>query len=159
MEWSKTLGYSLIFFIGFLSCLLIIMFYNGTEIPYVFAEKGNIDSPGDWIQESQIHVYDNAIVIDINNAELARYAPTGSMKPVLDKDSTGIRIVPKSEEQIKVGDIVSFEQDNNLIIHRVVEKGEDSDGVYFITQGDNANFSDEKIRFKDIKYVTIGVIW
>ena len=159
MEWLKISSYSLIFLAGFLSCLLFIMFYGGTEIPYVFAEKGNTDAPGNWIKENQIHVYDNAVVIDINNADISRYAPTGSMKPVLDEYSTGIRIVPKSEEEINVGDIVTFEKDNDLIIHRVIEKGEDSDGVYFITQGDNSNVSDGKIRFNEIKYVTIGVIW
>ena len=159
MEWLKTLGYSLVFFIGFISCLLVIMFYGGAEIPFVLAEKGNPEAPGNWIQESQIHVYDNAIVIDVENADLARYAPTGSMKPVLDKDSTGIRIKPESEEEINVGDIVTFERDNDLIIHRAIEKGEDSDGIYFITQGDNSNVTDGKIRFNEIKYVTIGVIW
>ena len=54
---------------------------------------------------------------------------------------------------------MSFEKDNDLIIHRVTERGEDSDGIYFITQGDNSNITDGKIRFEDIKYVTIGVIW
>ena len=52
-----------------------------------------------------------------------------------------------------------FEKDNDLIIHRVIEKSEDSDGIYFITQGDNSNATDGKIRFNEIKYVTIAVIW
>jgi hypothetical protein len=46
-----------------------------------------------------------------------------------------------------------------LIIHRVVEKGVDFDGIYFIAKGDNNVVSDGKIRFEDIKYKTIGVIW
>ena len=81
------------------------------------------------------------------------------MKPLLDFNSNGIRIVPKNEEQISVGDIISFEQNGDLIVHRVVEKSEDEEGVYFITKGDNNSASDGKIRFKDIKYVTVGVIW
>ncbi len=46
-----------------------------------------------------------------------------------------------------------------LIIHRVVEIGEDEQGTYFITKGDNNFFSDGKVRFGQIKYVTIGVIY
>lgn len=162
MNWLKFSSYSLMFLIGFLSCLFIGILYSGTEMPFALGgnvEKGNIDAPGDWIQEEQINVYDNAVVIDIDDASLAKYASTGSMKPILDEDSTGIRIIPASEEEIEVGDIVTFEKNNELIIHRVIEKGEDSEGIYFITQGDNSNVSDGKIRFNEIKYVTIGVIW
>jgi len=160
MDWLKISSYSLIFLVGFLSCLLIGIFYSGVETPLAFGIiKGNINAPGNWIEENQIHVYENAIVIDIDSASISRYASTGSMKPVLDEDSTGIRIIPKSENQVNVGDIITFEQDNDLIIHRIIEKGEDSGGIYFITQGDNSNITDGKIRFKDIKYVTIGVIW
>lgn len=160
MDWLKIFTYSLIFFVGFLSCMFVsFIIYNSAEMPFVKAEKGNIDAPGDWIKESQIKVYRNAIVIEIENAELSNYASTGSMKPVFDEHSNGIRIVPESEEQIKIGDIITFEKNNELIIHRVIEKGQDQEGVYFITQGDNSNVSDGKIRFEQIKYVTIGVLW
>ena len=99
------------------------------------------------------------IVINIDGASLSRYAPTGSMKPVLDEGSNGIRIKPASESDIHIGDIITFEQDNMLIVHRVVDIGSDNNGTYFITQGDNTNISDGKIRFNQIKYITIGVIW
>ena len=90
---------------------------------------------------------------------MSRYAPSGSMRPVLNSKANGIRIKPKSPEQINVGDIVSFRRGMDLVVHRVIKKGEDSEGVYFITKGDNNDFVDGKIRFKDIKYVTVGVIW
>lgn len=160
---KKLLIYSLIFLIGFLSCVLINFVFAEIEKPLIIGGlsliSAGIEAPGDWIKESQIHVYDNAIAIDIDGASLARYAPTGSMKPVLDKDSTGIRIAPKSEEQIKIGDIITFEQDGQLIVHRVIEVGQDSEGTYFITKGDNNNVTDGKVRFKDIRYVTIGILW
>lgn len=156
----RIINYLLVFVLGFLSCMLFIFGISGNEIPTAFGlSLKNPEAPSDWIQEKQIHVYDNAIVIDVDKASLSSYASTGSMKPVLDKDSNGIRIIPKSAEQIRIGDIVSFESDDDLIVHRVIEKGEDEEGDWFITQGDNNNVSDEKIRFKDIKYVTIGVIW
>ena len=81
------------------------------------------------------------------------------MKPTLDEHSNGIRIVPKSENEIHIGDIITFEEDGDLIVHRVIDIGEDSNGKYFITKGDNNPVADGKIRFKDIKYITIGVIW
>ncbi len=148
-----------VFLIGFLSCMLVS--FSNVEMPLGFGLgfNSNAEAPGDWIKESQIHVYKNAIVIDLDGASISRYAPTGSMKPVLDEDSTGIRIKPENEEQIKVGDIVSFEQDNQLIVHRVVETGKDEQGTYFITKGDSNNVTDGKVRFSQIKYITIGILW
>jgi len=81
------------------------------------------------------------------------------MKPLLDKGANGIRITPKNENEINVGDIVSYKFKDILVVHRVVEKGTDDKGIYFITQGDNNILSDGKIRFDDIEYVTIGIIW
>ena len=162
MDYLKTLTYSLIFLIGFLSCLFIALFYVGTELPLGINGMGTeaeLEAPGNWIRESQVHVYDNALVIDIEYASLSRYAPTGSMKPVLDEYSNGIRIKPSGSEEVRVGDIVTFEQDAQLIVHRVIEKGEDEQGYWFITKGDNSPLSDGKIRFEQIEYVTIGILF
>ena len=81
------------------------------------------------------------------------------MKPLFDHSSNGIRIKPVSEDDINIGDIITFKEGNLLIIHRVIEKGIDNNGVYFITKGDNNFVSDGKIRFKDIEYKTIGIIY
>ena len=96
-------------------------------------------------------------MINIPNASISSYAPTGSMKPTFDQGSNGIRIIPNSAEQIETGDIVTFGDQN--IVHRVIEKGKDEDGYWFVTKGDNNQMSDGKIRFEDIKYVTIGVLY
>jgi len=162
MDYLKILGYFAIFLMGFISCALFNLISSDIEMPINLGTLSLVpvlNSPGDWIKESGIHVYENAVVIDIEGASLAKYASTGSMKPVLDDKSTGIRIQPKSSEQISVGDIVTFEENEELIVHRVIDKGEDSEGVYFITKGDNNDITDGKIRFEDIKYVTIGVLW
>lgn len=70
----------------------------------------------------------------------------------------GLRVVPSSEEEIQVGDIVSFDYAGGIVVHRVVERGTDSDGLYFITKGDNSD-KFEKIRFEDIEYKTVGLIY
>jgi len=159
MDWLKISVYSMIFLIGFLSCLVVVAI-GDKELPLGIGNAaGELKTPGNWIDEKQIHVYNNAIVIDVANAGISEYADTGSMIPILNENSNGIRIVPQSAEQIDVGDIITFQSEGELIIHRVIEKGEDSEGTYFVTQGDNNNVSNGKIRFKDIKYVTIGIIW
>lgn len=163
MNTGKILKVSIIFLLGFLSANLVgAYFVYGFEIPASFDYLGlsfDNSAPFDFIKENQIQVYDDKIIINVDGASIGKYAPTGSMKPVLDAETNGIRIKPQSEKDIHIGDIITFRQDNYLIIHRVVDIGTDSEGVYFITKGDNNNVVDGKVRFKDIEYITIGVIW
>lgn len=85
--------------------------------------------------------------------------PTGSMLPVLSETANGIRIVPEAAEDIQIGDIISYQTEQGLIVHRITARGFDNEGYYFIAKGDNNELSDGKIRFEDIKYVTIGVLY
>jgi len=158
----NTIAYSLLFIAGFFSCVFLISLFSffqmGIEKPLGISFSETLsNSPGDWIKISQIQVTGDSILINIPNASISSYAPTGSMKPTFDQGSNGIRIKPDSPEQIELGDIVTFGDES--IVHRVVEKGMDEEGYWFITKGDNNQVSDEQIRFKDIKYVTIGVLY
>lgn len=167
MEIDKIIKISIIFLLGFLSANLVgLYFIYGFETPFLFSNisnsfglNSNDSAPFDFIQEKDIKVYDDKIVINIEGASLSRYAPTKSMIPILDQGSNGIRIRPDSKEDIHIGDIISFRQDNMLIVHRVVEIGNDEQGIYFITKGDNNNIVDGKVRFEDVEFITIGVIW
>ena len=152
------------FVLGFCSCAFIILFLSsGIQTPLSVGSfslvKGESFAPGDWIKQNQIQVESDKIVINVPNAKLARYAPTGSMRPVLDYNSNGIIITPSSADEINVGDIITFKQGSDLIVHRVVEKGEDEQGVWFVTRGDNNAVTDGKVYFKDVEYVTIGVLY
>ena len=115
--------------------------------------------PQDRISRENIQILPDKIIITIENASISEYANTGSMLPIIDTGANGIRIIPESEDSIKVGDIVTFEYQNRLVVHRVVSIGHDSIGKYFITKGDNNFFSDDKIRFKQIRYLTVGVLY
>ncbi|MBR9704302.1 hypothetical protein GOV12_02740 [Candidatus Pacearchaeota archaeon] len=164
MKVLKVLGIVIIFLLGFLGANLVSYYYvYGAEIP--FSNSWNFtgyhidEAPFDNIRDSEIEVFEDKVVIYVDNASLSRYAPTGSMKPTLDEYSNGIRIVPENADDIHVGDIITYKNDNSLIVHRVIDKGLDNKGVYFIPKGDNNTISDGKIRFKDIKYITIGMIW
>lgn len=160
MNIMKILTSMIVFALGFISCVLLVYGLNiGKEIPKALGLSQETSAPGDWIKENMIHVYENAIVIDLDKASLSSYAATGSMKPVLDENSNGIRIVPENENQLKMGDIVTYERENELIVHRIIETGEDSLGKYYITKGDNNSVNDGKVRFSEIKYVTIGILY
>jgi len=118
-------------------------------------------SPADHIKEDQIRVENDKVIITIQNAKIARFANTNSMDPLLDEDSNAIQIVPKSPKDIYLGDIISYNSiSGDIIIHRVVDINEDEEGKYYITKGDNnPRPDDELIRFWQIRYLTIGVIY
>jgi len=148
----------LIFLVGFLSCYLYNSVYINYETPFVIGINSG-EYPGNWIEQEDIRVYQDKVVIYIDSASLSKYSDTGSMLPVLGAGSNGIRIKPANPEQIQVGDIISFEKSNKLIVHRVVAKGVDEKGDYFITKGDNNTETDGKVYFNEVKYVTVGMIY
>jgi len=124
--------------------------------------SSEVNSPSDWIKESQIHVYKDRIQLDIKDAVWSNFADTNSMDPFLDSNSNGIEIKPDSAEQVQVGDIISYRSDyaNGIIIHRVIEKSQDEQGTYFKVKGDNNSLKDPgKIRFDQIEGVLVGIIY
>ncbi len=117
-------------------------------------------SPSDTIKEDQIKVYSDQVIINVSSAEWSEYADTNSMDPVIDSGANGIVIRPKSEAEIKMGDIVSYQQGADLVVHRIVGIGSDEIGTFYTTKGDNNSASDpEKVRFGQIKYKTIAIIY
>lgn len=151
-----------VFSLGFFSYPLLIGYISGgSEAPFsLLSLTGKtVNSPSNFIEKESILVYSDKIVIALKGATVSSYEDTGSMEPILDSNSNGIRIQPESEDEIHVGDIISFKQNGFLIVHRVIEKGSDSQGVYFVTKGDNNAFNDGKIRFQDVEYITVGILY
>ena len=156
------LKYVLVFLLGFFSCAFLFysISYSGVEVPFgTGLAVGEVSAPNDWVSEEDIIVFDDMILLRVSNATLSNYVDSGSMRPVFDEGANGIRVVPKNADEISVGDIVSYRFGKMLVVHRVVEKGFDENGVYFIMKGDNNLVNDGKVRFEDIEYVTVGVIW
>lgn len=121
-----------------------------------------IASPMDRIKEDQILVTKDKIEINLKGAEWASFTDTNSMDPVIDAGAHAIEIVPTSEDQIQVGDIVAYVSDyaEGVIIHRVVHKAQDEQGTYFVMKGDNNPISDPgKVRFEQIKKVVVAIIY
>jgi signal peptidase I len=128
-------------------------------LSYQSSITGSVTTPSDTISTKDISVFPDKVIIKVSNATVSRYEDSGSMLPFISSEANGIRIKPQSPDDINIGDIVSFNSTNGIIVHRVVEKGYDSEGVYFITRGDNSPVSDTRIRFNDIIYKTVGILY
>lgn len=118
-------------------------------------------SPKDRVKEEDITVYKNEIIIKLDEeVRWARYTDTNSMDPLLDEGANGFEIIPKSSDDIELGDVIAYKHEKGTIIHRVVEIGEDEKGWFAIAKGDNNPSSDPwKIRFNNIEGVLIGVVY
>lgn len=119
-------------------------------------------SPADRIPENAIGVYHDRVVLDLANAQWATFTDTHSMEPVISAGANAIEIVPKTEDEIQVGDIASYRSAyaDGTIIHRVVYKGQDEDGTYFIFKGDNIPTSDPgRVRFEQIERVVVAIVY
>lgn len=119
-------------------------------------------SPYNHIQESQIEVLNDKIIIYVNNPSFSKYTNTNSMDPLFDEDANGLEIIPQNENDIHVGDVIAYQSSyvDGLVVHRVIEISQDSKGKYFLLKGDNNSDQDpEKVRFSQIKYLLIGVIY
>jgi len=121
-----------------------------------------VASPSKWITEKQIGVYSQKVILDVEDPQWAMFTDTHSMEPVISSRSYAIEVVPKSADEINVGDIISYNSKyaDGTIIHRVIEKGTDSEGTYFILKGDNNPTSDPgRIRFDQVQRVVVAIIY
>lgn len=118
-------------------------------------------SPQDRITEDAIRVYDDRVVLLIDNPLWSSFTDTNSMDPLLDIGANGIEIIPESEENIHLGDVISYKnEEGNIVIHRVIEIGADKEGIYYIVKGDNNPIADqEKVRFEDIQGILVAVVY
>ena len=129
------------------------------EMPLNFFSN-EVKSPSDWVKEDQIYVYDDRIIIDIDNPTWGTFTDTNSMDPLIDIGANSFEILPENPNDINIGDIISYESAYGIIIHRVIDKGWDTEGVYYIAKGDNNAVADSgKIRFDQVQGVVVGVIY
>ncbi|MBR9703050.1 hypothetical protein GOV10_03380 [Candidatus Woesearchaeota archaeon] len=119
-------------------------------------------SPADRIPQKDIAVFSDRVVIGVQNPQWSTFTDTNSMDPVIDEGANAIQVVPGSVDEVEVGDIISYESEfaDGIFIHRVVFKGIDELGTYFIAKGDNLPTSDPgRIRFEQIKRVVVAIIY
>lgn len=158
---------ALVFAAGWLSAnLYTSMSLGDAEKPFSINTlfTGNLErySPDNHIKEENIHVYDDRIIIDLAGASWSSFTDTNSMDPLIDKEANGIEVKPKSPRELKEGDVIAFKTPYapGIIIHRIVDIGQDRKGWYAKTKGDNNPSIDPgKVRFDDITGVLVGVIY
>ncbi|MBW2965723.1 signal peptidase I [Candidatus Woesearchaeota archaeon] len=140
-------------------CTVIIIANQNTRYPLSIYSDG-VDSPSDYIESDDLHVYSDKVVIEKEDLIWAKIRDTHSMEPVLNKDSITLEVVPNDPIDIKEGDIVSYLYDSIVVIHRVISIGEDSEGWYVITKGDNNLEEDPyKVRFSQVKGLVVGILY
>ena len=131
-----------------------------SSLQYPLGSAPDRVSPSTHIPEQNIEVYNNEVIIKLDNPKWASFAATHSMDPVFDAGNHAIQIVPQSPDDIKVGDIISYQYQDKVIIHRVIEKGIDGQGWYFIVKGDNNPTPDpDKVRFEQVTRVVVAIIY
>ena len=119
-------------------------------------------SPQNRIKEKDVLVFNNEVIIKIGNADWRKFINSNSMDPLIDEGTTTIEIKPKNEEEIKIGDIIAYNIGgiDYALVHRVVEIGNDEEGIYFITKGDNYFKNDQyKVRFSQVEGVVVGILY
>jgi len=130
------------------------------QLPINLFGGKEVHSPSDWVKEEQIRVYDDRVILDIPDAIWAGFTDTNSMDPFIDEDANAIEIFPENPQSISVGDVISYKTTYGTVIHRVVEKGEDQKGFFYIVKGDNNTFTDPfKVRYDDVRGVVVAVVY
>jgi signal peptidase I len=146
-----------IVFIGFLASVAV----TGNNVRYPFSTSNDsVISPADRITDDNLFVFKDRVIINRSNLIWAKIKDTHSMEPVLNAGAISLELPPSSTSDIQVGDIISYQHGDRVIIHRVVLVGQDEEGWFAATKGDNNNIADPyKVRFGDIKGIVVGILY
>lgn len=130
------------------------------QMPLTFLGGRENSSPGDWVKEEQIQVYPQGVFLDLPGAQWAGFTDTNSMDPFIDETANAIEISPHHPDAIQAGDVIAYHTSYGVLIHRVIEKGVDDEGIYYLVKGDNNRFKDPfKVRFGEVQGVVVAVIY
>lgn len=105
-----------------------------------------------------VEVLEDRVIIYLKNPSLVGYS-SNSMSPTLSENAKGIEIKPSSPEEIRIGDIISYKKNGEIVSHRVIEIGKDDKGWYCKTKGDKSFFDDGKVRFDQIVGILVVIIY
>lgn len=126
-----------------------------------------ISYPCHRIDYEQIKVYPMQVMIHQDNIIHSGVLNTNSMLPTITSESTILLKKPTSIQDVCIGDIIYYKTNNctfpksEFVLHRVISQNEDILGIYYNAKGDNnGNVIDNcKIRYEDIKYVVVGILY
>jgi len=143
-----------------------------------------ITHPGDWIRSEHItKITPNEFCFRYGNLTYSGVVGTRSMVPTIYKDAALLLTKNFTKEDLHVGDIIAVKESNVLkiinyplymlvgidvgevenadsYVHRIIYIGEDAEGWFAITKGDNCILPDlRKVRFEDVEGVVIGILY
>ena len=121
-------------------------------------------SPNDWVKREQIDYIEKTKLLTIKiepNVKIFSIADTNSMDGLLDIGHNVIGTDNFDKSRLAVGDIVVYQVYLTKIVHRIVEIGEDKNGVRFYRcRGDNnVNVDRWYLGDRNIKWLVLGVIY
>jgi len=143
-----------------------------SEQPVWLGQPRERSSPSDTLTEDQIRVYRDGVEVsldgldeewelflDLDDPTWSTFTDTNSMDPVFDQGANTVRIkVPP--ETLQEGDIISYRRGDSIIIHRIVHKDVDEQGLYFVLKGDNNPASDPgKVRPGQILGKVVAILY
>ena len=141
--------------LGFMLFIIFLAFILGWMVGGMNTSARDKFSPKDRITLDDMYFTNDTFCIYYPTITINDVAGTKSMDPLLDNNTHTIQYKPTKLEEIQVGDIVSYWNGDNLLIHRIVE----IKGNYFKAKGDNNKMSDGWIIFNNIEGVVIGIIY
>ena len=120
-------------------------YYNGVE--YEFATKEPI---GLGLAKASVLVLVAGLVYGFLPYYILGIA-SDSMSPNIDKGDAVLLHKTKEAEKYKKGDIIAFNHNDRVIVHRLVDIVEENNETYYITKGDANNAADNyQLKFDNI---------
>ena len=121
-------------------------------------------SPNDWVRCDQIAYDEQTRTLKVGGLEpevqVFGIADTGSMDGLMAYGHNVILTSNFDRNKLAAGDIVAYQVYANLVLHRIVEIGEDSQGRWYHTRGDNCIDNDPyRLRNDNIKWLCLGLIY
>lgn len=78
---------------------------------------------------------------------------SGSMNPVIKKGDAVMLDKKQKVEDLKVGDIIAYKKDDRIIIHRIVSKEMNQDGIIAVDTKGDANNTNDNVEVTDNELV------
>lgn len=138
--------------------------FNSTPYDGCMRDTPDIQ-PADYIKLEDLYVTNKSFCI-MDDFDYSTVSATGSMRSTISDNSILIEDPNFRWQDLRVGDIVSFEthknNTNSNIVHRIIGMGYDKEKnkPFFVTKGDNVVSNDGiSVYPEDITYLIVGVLY
>ncbi len=148
---------------------MILKFFEALTnlIRVLYKKTAEQPSPQDFIKRHQIFWNEDEGSVTIHGIKgrvrIPEIADTNSMDGLMDYGHNVLLVEEFDRNKLIVGDIVVFRPTmyrTNSIIHRISKIGEDEDGRWYFTRGDNNAIRDPyRLRNQHIGWLCIGIIY